>query len=427
MALLMVLSSITILIFILAEFTASTRLNTFKVYNQRDQGQARLNAEAGIRYGMTQLKIYKEATNALLKNKSLPLSATDLESVIKIPFVLPMPLDTKNMTLVQQKAVQTFTENILLPGKLLVSIVPVNAFLNPNNLIITSSKENSNKNSNDTSEDTPLHQLTKQEFIKMITQALDREKEDNPNYEILYEDLEAESLVEELIYYINPAENYQSNVGDFQRLYEVNNIRPKHAPLTSLDELYLLQGWNDAVVDLVKDRLSVHPVDTIHLNEITDKQLEFIFPIITEDQKKEFFQIRDGDPSNNILPTPLSSLSAFQSLIVDRLNVVSEEEYQERINELEKANIQFDTGNKVFKITSFAEVGRSKYTIEAYVHIPALFPPPPSSPEENDNPPPQNPQRNSNNGQITNRNNEKKDEKEEIVLLDPRIVEIKIL
>ena len=210
---------------------------------------------------------------------------------------------------------QIFTESILIKGTLIVTITPINAFLNPNNLIVPPPEENSTATS--TTQATPLHEATKQEFIKMISQALENERETNQFYEALYKDLEPETLVEELMFYVNAPGRYALNNSDtIQRPYLENNIQPKHGHLSSLDELYLLQGWNDALIDLVKDRLSVHSTCTIILNEITDTQLLFLFPDITEDQQNRFFQKRDGDSENNISPSPFRDSNDLKILLL---------------------------------------------------------------------------------------------------------------
>ena len=107
-ALIMVLSSITILTFILAEFTFNTKINTLKVYNRQDQTQARLNAESGVTFAMAKLKMYKEARNLLQKSQSLPLSIADIENIIIEPLILPIPSDEKNMSEIQKKAIADF-------------------------------------------------------------------------------------------------------------------------------------------------------------------------------------------------------------------------------------------------------------------------------------------------------------------------------
>ena len=68
-ALLMVLSTITLLTYVLAEFTFETKLNKIKTQNLMDKLQSRLTAEAGVKFALAKLRIYGEAINLLEKNK----------------------------------------------------------------------------------------------------------------------------------------------------------------------------------------------------------------------------------------------------------------------------------------------------------------------------------------------------------------------
>ena len=69
-AILMVMTSITILTFLLADFTFETKINKLRVYNQQDMTQARLNAEAGLTFALAKLRLYQEGFNLLEKNES---------------------------------------------------------------------------------------------------------------------------------------------------------------------------------------------------------------------------------------------------------------------------------------------------------------------------------------------------------------------
>jgi type II secretory pathway component PulK len=71
MALLMVMSSIAILTYLLADFTFETKVHQIKAYNAQDRAQARLTAEAGISFSLGKLRIYQELRNRLEKNKNI--------------------------------------------------------------------------------------------------------------------------------------------------------------------------------------------------------------------------------------------------------------------------------------------------------------------------------------------------------------------
>ncbi|NJN34696.1 MAG: hypothetical protein HC817_11050, partial [Saprospiraceae bacterium] len=69
-AILMVLTAITILAAIMGDFTFETKINKLKSINIQDQAQAQLAAEAGLKLALVRLRLYKEAFNYLENNKT---------------------------------------------------------------------------------------------------------------------------------------------------------------------------------------------------------------------------------------------------------------------------------------------------------------------------------------------------------------------
>ena len=70
-AIMLVLTSIVILMAIMGEFTFETNINKIKAYNIQEKVQAKLNAEAALRFAMARLKLYKEAFNYIENNESV--------------------------------------------------------------------------------------------------------------------------------------------------------------------------------------------------------------------------------------------------------------------------------------------------------------------------------------------------------------------
>ena len=222
-------------------------------------------------------------------------------------------------------------------------------------------------------------------------------------------------LVKELAWYVNSPENFDDpEKGRIEELYDREGITPKHAPLVSLDELYLLQGWPDAIVDMVLESFTVHENHSIPINEIVQSQLEALFPELDLEQIDQFFKYRDGNPEDEWDPTPFQSVSHFKNFLVDDLGV-SEELYDQRAEELERGKMKFGVVGKLYKIVSRGSFNRVNYTLTAFVEIPVEPPkkepkPPPGkrAPRKKGGPP----------------KSSKKEETE--ILLPPKIVEIYI-
>jgi hypothetical protein len=447
-AILMVLTAVTLLAFILADFTFETKLNKLKVYNSMDKAQARLNAESGLRLALAKLSLYKEAINLLEKNESAKdvFGPNQIEKIITEPFMFPIPVPRK-ADVMQKKLLEDFSKDVLLQGQMMVEIIPQSGFLNPNNMRLPkptdpgkemSAKEEDEAGINPADKDKekdkeaiPLHLYIEKELTDTLKESLELERQNNEDYDAVYGNNEAEMLVKELKFYVNNLDDYQeSERGEIEGRYLSKGLIPKHAPLTSLSELYLLEGWNDAIVDLVKDRITVHAVSIIPLNTLTQKQLKVLFPSMTEDQLTDFFRYRDGDKSktgDEETAHPFKSEAEFKQYLITELKAVDESAYDKRINELKQAGIRLGAAGKLFKVISKGEMNNAVYTITAFIDLPIKPQPPAKKDDKKDsshpssdlnpddpNPPPVSDSQDKN----------KKDKPPPTELLPPRVIEI---
>ena len=70
-AILMVISAVVLLTTIMMTFSFDFNVNKIKAYNIQDRGQAKMMAEAGLRFAMTRLRLYKEYFNYVESNEDL--------------------------------------------------------------------------------------------------------------------------------------------------------------------------------------------------------------------------------------------------------------------------------------------------------------------------------------------------------------------
>lgn len=388
-AILMVISTIAILTYLLADFTFETKLNKIKIYNFQDREQARLNAEAGITLAIAKLRLYRVAMNTLETNPSVKevLKPSMLETVVTQPFIFPIPVP-KDASTIQKDAVGKFVDESLIQGQISLNIQPVSGFLNPNNLAVPIVTDESNEAGQEQDPEKKPHAIIEKKFIEMLEKELQDERETNENYDLLYADADPELLVKELKFVVNKADSIDDPlVGNVAAMYSDKNITPRHAPFTSLDELYTLIGWNDALVDLVKDRLTVHSVEVIPLNEMTKDQLQLLFPEITPEQAEEFFKWRDGNAELGDEPHPFKSVEEFKSLITGRLAISSEADYEARIKEFADAGMKLGVAGKLYKVVSKGIYNRAEYEITAWIDLPTA--PDPVKPKPTPTPEPQ--------------------------------------
>ena len=362
-AILLVMTSIVFLIMILATLTYETELNKIRVYNTQDKFQARLNAESGITFAMAQLNIYRKARNLLEKNKKNSIiSPQDLENILKIPFVFPPPLP-KEANLIQKNAINEFIEKTLLKGELSLNITPLAGFLNPNNLrIIKRDKENPE-------EENVMLAYNEQLFIDAASSIIEEFKELDIYGNL--SDIEPRLLIKELKFFVNHPDDFEDSEKNLlENMYNEKEVTPKHAPLVSLSELHLLQGWDDLIIEKMKKKMNTHQISIIPVNELTEGQLKVFFPEISEDQIKEFFVHRDGDIENNIEGREFSSIDQFEELIISTLGVTDKTDFDKLVSDLEASGMQFGMAGNLYQIISRGEYGRSIYTLKALVSIP---------------------------------------------------------
>lgn len=449
MAIIMVTTAVAILTLVLTEFTFETKLNKIRVENQVDRYQAKLNAEAGLKFALAKLRIYKEAWNTLEDNDSLKetVSPSDAESVVTQPFVYPIPLPP-SANIIQKTALEDFEKENLLRGELVISMSPVTGFLNPNSLKVikkdNTSNQDQNQDQDQDQDDENQSNLSPEAFMeKTFTetfQEIFKEKiENDEDFAIKYSNINIDLLVKELKYYVNNPKDYdEPEKADIEKIYSQADRKPKHAALESIDELYSLEGWDDTIVNLIKDRLSVHQVSVININEITQNQLKTFFPALTDFQLESFFKRRDGDTETETDPKPFKDEAEFKKYLTEELGAVEASDYDKRVAEFKKSSITLGVAGKLFKVISKGTFGRSHYQLTAFIDLPVK--PEIKKPEtskgnqnkpqtEKDNegevdPDQDNDQDNDQNqNQDQNQDGDKK--KSKTYLLSPRIVEIR--
>ncbi len=392
----MVMGVIAILTFLLADFTFETKLNKIKIYNQQDKIQARLNAESGLNFALAKLRLYQEGRNRIEKDENLKntFPSSELESVIIQPFIYPPPIPAK-ANIIQRSALDEFMKKTIFRGELSVTISKVSGFLNPNALRIQTKKDtnsdigigstanqdlaaqpNSNVNDNNTDQDKkkntePASIVIEKKLVETLQRLIKDKNDNDEEFHQKYANLDANYLVKELKYYVNDKGLFQDmERPEIEAKFSQKNITPKFAPISTIEELYLLPSWDDAVVDLIKDRLSVHEVSVIAVNEITLEDLKILFPSINNIQIEEFFKYRDGDIDKKIKPKKFKNAEDFKRVIVSELNIINDSEFNERINSLKNAGLVIDTSGKLYKINSRGSMNSAIYSLIAYIDLP---------------------------------------------------------
>lgn len=452
-ALLLVMGVISILTFLLAEFTFETKLNKIKIYNQQDKIQARLNAEAGLNFALAKLRLYQEGRNRIEKDDNLKnaFPSSDLESVLIEPFIFPPPVSAK-ANIIQRTAVDEFLKKTIFNGEVSITFNKVAGFLNPNGLRAKPTQDQSGSglgqireepdaaqsktsdqpgdgSSGQKTPSIPASVVIEKKLVETLQRLIKDKNDTDEEFHARYANVDPNYLVQELKFYVNDRGSYQGNeLQEIEAKFSQKGITPKFAPLASIDELYNLPSWDDALVDLIKDRLSVHEVSVIAVNELTLDDLKILFPSINNIQIEEFFKYRDGDVDKKIKGKKFKNADDFKRVVTSELNIVSDSEYQERINALKSAGLVIDTSGKLYKVTSRGVMNNAVYNLVAFVDLP-IKPQPkkPPTPAGTTPPPNQNPDEDPTGASSAQQPpGQKEDKPQPTELLKPRVVEIRL-
>ncbi len=465
-AILMVMGVIAILSFILAEFTFDTKLNQIRVYNQQDKAQARLSAEAGLNFALARLRLYQEGRNRIEKDENIKkmFSPDKLESFLNFPFSYPLPTTGKE-DVIKRTAINDFQKNTLLKGSFIVSVNKLSGFLNPNALRIRPKKTTTNQNedaansgidqnnnqdsssNNDSNSDdgksdnnskksTPIHVIIEKKIEETLQRIIEDKNKSDDYFNAKYANTDIKMLVKELKYFVNDKNKLSDvDVGDLENKFQQKGITPKHGPMASIDELYLLPSWEDEIINLVKDRFSVHEVGVIGINELTIEDLKTLFPSITAPQIEEFFKSRDGDKEKSLEGKQFENEEDFKNRLVNELRIVTSEDYDNLVQELKSAQMRFDTAGKLYKVISSGKVNNTEYKIVAFIDLPIKEPKvvaknngQNANNQDSTNQANKTDQNeNSQNNPDSNKNSDKSDQKTQpLELLPPRLVEIRL-
>jgi len=437
-AIMLVLTAVALVTPFVVNFSFDTQINKMKVNNIEDRFKAQLTAESGLKFAMARLRLYKEAYNFLQDNKDAKGAVKQelLDTIWNFPFIYPIP-EMKSMNAIQKGAIQDFQKQTFLQGGLQLTIKNISNRINLNMLRISLIQEaikeaqKENKSDDDDDDDDDDSNQKDKEFnaenqlVKMLTEAIETESQNDEIFNSKYSNLEINRLINELKFYISDPNSVEDAAGGDEN-FQSADLKAKRAPLASFSEVYGLPEWPDEIINLIKREFTVHGALMIDLNKMTDKLLRILIPDITPEDITEFFEYKN-DPED---PKYFNSLDDFKKYIVSIASIMDESSFDERFQKYLAQGLQFGPTPTLFKIESVAAVERATYTLNAYVVIPAQPKPriPKKAPENAENgtvqtpPPPPPPPSDTTGGEA----DKKKKEEQKTLLLEPRIVEINV-
>lgn len=423
-ALLIVTTSIVILSIIMIGFSFDSNINKIKSYNIEDRSIAKQTAMAGLKFALTRLEIYKEAFNYLENNDQFKDVANQelINTIWNFPFLYPIS-KTSKMNKIQKDAVDKFQEGTLLDGQMQLTINNISNKMNLNLLRVDLIKENSEEKLNPPTGQNPDENTDyniETQLVNTLKNAIESKSQTDEEFGSIYYGNDNQLLANIIKYYVSDKDSIQ-DPGEAQGSFESEDLTPKYAPMSSMSEIYAFPLWKDDLVELIVNDFTPHGGLMIDLNKVTDKMLKNLFPEISDEDIKDFFEYKN-DPKNNVY---FNSIDGFKSYFVNKANIISSQDFDTMIEKFKSQGINFGPAASVFKVSSTGVKGRASLTITAYVVLPVqpkkpvkppTTPTEPVDPDDPDavKPPTANPAT----------TNPTEPEKQKTQLLNPRVVEI---
>ncbi|MBC74456.1 MAG: hypothetical protein CME64_00415 [Halobacteriovoraceae bacterium] len=429
-ALLMVTTAIVILTMIMMTFTYDSKIHKLQSFNIEDKAKAKLTAEAGLRFAMVRLRLYKESFNFVQDNQSAKDMATQevINSIWNFPFVYPIPV-TDQMNQIQKNSLNDFMESSLLEGNLQLTIENISNRINLNliRLSLIAQSDQTEQGDQDSEEDAAFS--VDQQLFKTLTLAMENKFENDEDFANRYMGVDVQRYVDVLTTYLSDPD---TGAPTTQNLFQEIPMEPKKAPMGSFSEMYSLPVWDDEIVELIQRDFTVHGGLMVDLNKVTDKTLRLLLPDLMDEDIEDFFEYKN-DPDN---PVYFNSLEDFKKYWVEKANVIGDEDFTKIFEKFEAQGIKFGASPTIFKVISEGMMGRASFKLTAYVTLPAKPQPKPIQDKDKDgvpdseDPEPENPDvpkkggaqsggDGSQGGQGGDSTQEQKTQ-----LLEPRIVEI---
>ena len=409
-ALIMVMTSLIVLMALWGEFTFESKLSRIKTTNMLDKTQSRLVAESGIELAMIRLKLFKEAYNTWQNNQNakdtVPLQL--LNQLWEAPFVYPIPLPP-NAGAQVKSAIDEFQKEAILEGDLKISIQNVSNKLNLNMMRVSSltatppqggalggvnsgtqaggadggvdagtdggfdGGTNAGTPGGGGVEKDPNFSMD-QQLARFLTLRLREKGEEDENFRSKYGSTDPLQLVANLKYYMSDRNPRRQNVTQIdmlmdssEQMFNEAKMTPKFGPMTTFSEVYLVPGWDDQLVDLIKSEFDVFPTVMIDLNKITSNMLRILIPTINENEIQEFFKYRDNPDQ----PRFFNTTEEFKNYFVNIANIMNDQNFDELFGKYAAQGIQFGSAPTLFRILSEGTINRSSSTIVATVSIPS--------------------------------------------------------
>ncbi len=386
-ALFMVVAAMSVLAILVTEFTYVAQVNSRMAHDGLDQVRAHYAAKTGLKISLLRLKAFQQV-NALISGMTggagaaaqslIPKQA--LERIWSFPLLFPIPTEIPGLLPSQKEELAKFAKASQIPGTFTAVIesesgkLNINSILEPYSAAALSPAASPSAKASASPSPTPSAtvsatpsatpsatasfnpQEARQQFQTFLQTLYDQKATQDPDFADQHRDFRVEDFTDSLFEYID-------------RSYEKKNsglpewVAPKRAPLVSLSELHTIAPLDDELFELFAPALTIGLTSGINLNTMQAPTLTALFPNLTEEEIKEFFEFRDSATEDNHFKTEKD----FFAYLAKSTSYYTESQLTEVKKELAAKGVRFLVDENVFKITVTAQVNQARRLLEAWV------------------------------------------------------------
>lgn len=333
-ALILVISSISMLAIMMVELTFGSQLNFRIAKNFQNAAKARALAQSGVYFALIELKVSKNIKDNPAVKQIPGFSEGFVDKIWQFGFLYP-PIASTKSTFGSQKAITELVETSKIDGKITAQIFDESSKINLNDLAQIQNRA----------------AISQQ--LEMIFE--DKKKSDEEFFQ-KYRDLSIKSLINNIVDWIDKDRD-RIEGGDENNYYDrlKKPYKSKNAPFDTISELGLIEGFeNDDILDLFLPYITVYQTVGINVNSANAELLRTISPELTPEDTTQIIEKRETEGY-------FKSTQEFEDFCKNTL--------------LKSAGFNTDPKVKlaitssIYSIESMAEVGGTTQTIKAFVDV----------------------------------------------------------
>ena len=371
-AMMLALTTISILAVLAAELVYETQVYHRVVFNSLDQTRAHYLARSGLKIARLQV-LGAQKANQFLQNAgaNAPVSPADIDQIWQTPIILPPPVPASASPSLKSAA-EKFNNELNLGGTLNITINGESGKLNLNRLVWLNrgARLGGNNNSgapgstppppppptsadgssgNAAADPKAEQQTIRASYVRLINELLKEKKEADEEFARKYESVTGEELIGNLLAWMDPLEEVDGESAPKANYYR--GLEPplslKSAPLYSLSELHMVKGFDDELVEFFSQNFTASITDGININRVGDDILRAILPSLEEDTLKKFNEKRALGPFANA--------EAFFKYAQEELGLTPEMKA-----ELDRSGISFVTNETAYRVIVDVKAGDAR-------------------------------------------------------------------